>query len=583
METGMKLERQWKQRRSRRWFLGAAGLAGLTAIGCSGGTKSPLASRPPSPAGDSGSATTASPTAVSQDNQRGETLRFTGYVRRDADADPHKTQAGPFYGQEALVFSRLLAYESQVQGTVKPDLAIGMPEQPDGQTLTFHLNPNARFHSAPPLSGRVVNSNDVRFSIERQQQGDSSFVRKAQWANIDKIETPDPATISFHFTQPLAMMTNLFADVNAFIVAPELTDGGRRFDLNSQIGSGPFSWVEWTDGVLASVARNPRWHGGGGRPYLDGVTMMEPRDEADVEKKLRTKGLDFAFVGRPLADKLKKANLGLNEFKSGQSLFFGMRFFVASPPYDDTRLRAALSTAVDRRDMIQQFFAGSGDVNPWVSWPITRWTLPQAELTTQPGYKPGAGGRVDDLKDARAMLDAYKADKKPVADLQLLVLDDAEKSLRMGSVIRDQLKQSLDLDITVAPVGLGDLVARLLGGTAPWAAGPDTGWVDLDDWVFPYFHSTGTKNSFPIRNKDLDQLIEAQRGELNEEKRKQIGYDIQRKLLAINCGVNFVSEEVVALGQPYVRNFPLDAADGYQHRFADTWIDRTDASFRLRA
>jgi hypothetical protein len=53
-------------------------------------------------------------------------------------------------------------------------------------------------------------------------------------------------------------------------------------------------------------------------------------------------------------------------------------------------------------------------------------------------------------------------------------------------------------------------------------------------------------------------------------------------LLNLNVGVNFVSERVVALAHPYVRNFPLDVSDGYQHRFADCWIDQNDPSFRGR-
>ena len=65
-------------------------------------------------------------------------------------------------------------------------------------------------------------------------------------------------------------------------------------------------------------------------------------------------------------------------------------------------------------------------------------------------------------------------------------------------------------------------------------------------------------------------------------KRQQTGYEIQRKLLALNAGVNLVSERVVTLGWPYVKGFPLDTTDGYQDRLADCWIDRSDPTFRGR-
>jgi peptide/nickel transport system substrate-binding protein len=585
----MAFERFEKKQVSRRWFLGlsgaAASAAGLAAAGCGGGKKSGGSPRTAA----SASKSTASPRAGGSPasgtpGQRGETLRYTGYVVGDGQFDPHKTQAGPFYGQQALVFSRLLDYQSQQDGKLAIDLATNVPEQPDAQTLVFHLNKDARWHDADPLNGRQVTAQDVQFSIQRQMQGDSSFVRKARWANIDTIETPDPSTITFHLKAPMASMVEAFADVNSFIVAPELVAGGRAFTASTQIGSGPFKWVDWQEGQFASVARNPKWHGGNGRPFLDGVTLTQPKDTSEVEAKLRTKKLDVAFVGRPQADKLKsKTELAsLQEQTVGHSLFFGMRFFLQTAPFNDIRFRTALSLALDRRDMLQQFFSGSGEVNPWISWPIKRWTLPQSELVTLAGYRPGAAGRTQDITDAKGLLAAYVAEKPLPAPLNLYVLDDAERAIKMGTVMREQLKQTLNLDVTVSLVNQAQLGSGLLDGSMAWAAAPDNGWIDLDDWVYPYFHSAGTKNTFPLRDADLDKVIESQRTELDANKRRDIGYDIQRKLLVLNPAVNFVSETLVSLAWPYVRDFPLDASDGYQHRFADCWIDRSQPDFKGR-
>lgn len=582
----MDVDRLRAKRGDRRWFLGltgaAAGAAGLAAAGCGGGSKKGSTPGATSDGGSTSTAKASTTGTASGDKQQGETLRYTGYVASDGVYDPHKTQAGPFYGQQSLVMSRLLTYQSQTDGIIMPDLALAKPETPDGQTLVFRLNPAARWHEREPLNGRQVTADDVKFSFERQMQGDGSFIRKAQWANIDKIEATDPQTVTFHMKAPLAAMVERFADVNAFIVAPELVANGRGFDKDAQVGSGPFRWVEWNEGQFASVARNPKWFGQQGHPFLDGVTVTQPKDSTEVEAKLRTKGLDVAFVGRPTAEKLKKAVPALQESTVGRSLFFGMRFFVQTAPFNDPRFRAAMSMAVDRRDMLVQFFAGSGDVNPWVSWPIKRWSLPQNELATAPGYRQGEVGRAQDITEAKAQLAAYTNEKKLPDAINLFVLDDAESTLKMGSVIRDQIRKNLELPITVYPVSIKQLTAGMLSSEYTWAAAPDIGWVDLDDWVFPYFHSAGTKNTFALRDADLDKLIESQRIELNESTRRDIGFQIQRRLLQLNAGVNFVSETVVALRWPYVRDFPLDAADGYQHRFADTWIDRSEPSFKGR-
>jgi ABC-type transport system substrate-binding protein len=580
----MDWKRAGEKRVSRRWFLGAAGAvagtAGIASFSCGGG-KGP---RTPSPAGGEPSPTAgATPSATRPPaGQQGETLRYTGFVASDGVYDPHKTQAGPFYGEQALVFSRLLAYQSQSDGTIAVDLADKMPEQPDPLTLVFTLNQNARWQDRAPLNGRGVTADDVRLSVERQVNGDASFVHRAHWVNVDKMEVSDAGHITFRLKEPRAAMLDAFAGVNAFIVAPELTQEGRRFTLDNQIGSGPFRWVDWSEGKFASVSRNANWHGGSGRPFLDGITITQPKDSREVEAGFRTKELDVAFVGRPQADRLRKTTPELQESTQGHSLFFGMRFFIPQAPYNDVRFRTAVTIALDRRKMLEEFFGGSGEVNPWISWPINRWTLPQSELNGLPGYRPGTGGRDQDISDARALLEAFKSASKLPDDIALFVADDAEQSLHLGSIMKQQLKDTLDLNITVYPMPIAELSKRLLDGQAPWAAGPDNGWIDLDEWVYPYFHSEGTKNSFPLRDSGIDGLIVAQRTELDESQRREIGYEIQRRLLKLNVAANFVSERVVALAWPYVRNFPLDASDGYQHRFADCWIDRNDPSFHGR-
>ena len=294
------------------------------------------------------------------------------------------------------------------------------------------------------------------------------------------------------------------------------------------------------------------------------------------------KKLDAAFVGRPVAEILKANIPELNQVAVGQSLFFGMRFFSLQQHFNDPRFRAALTIAVDRRAMIQRFFSGSGEVNPWVSWPVKKWTLPQTELTALAGYRPGQAGRDADIKEARALLAAYGGEKVTSDGLPLFVVDDAEAALGMGALIREQVAENLGIKVNVFAFPIGQLVAKLFTNDAPWVAVPDTGPIDLDDWLYPYFHSAGVKNTFAFRDSAMDAAIEAQRGELDEKRRQAIGFDIQRTLLGLNLGVNFVSERLIALSWPYVKSFPVDMSDGYQHRFADCWIDRSDPTFRGR-
>ena len=183
MNGGMDWERAAFRRLSRRRFLGAAGTmaaaAGLAAAGCGGSSGNTNNNTIPIPGASrerASGAPTASPSRVAISDQHGETLRYSGYVSSDGVWDPHKTQAAPFYGQQALVFSRLLTYQDQVEGAIIPDLAVAMPETPDLTTLIFRLNPAAAWHGRAPMNGRPVTADDVVFSIRRQIDG-RHFVR----------------------------------------------------------------------------------------------------------------------------------------------------------------------------------------------------------------------------------------------------------------------------------------------------------------------------------------------------------------------------------------------------------------------
>jgi ABC-type transport system substrate-binding protein len=212
---------------------------------------------------------------------------------------------------------------------------------------------------------------------------------------------------------------------------------------------------------------------------------------------------------------------------------------------------------------------------------MTRWALTEAELASVPGHRSGTAGREADVAEARALLGAVSS---PVPeDNALFVIDEAEVAVGIGSLMRDQLQEALGLKVTVYPISILEFVNRLFQGEAPWAAGPDTGSVDLDDWLHPYFHSSGAKNSMAVRDADLDALIDAQRTQFDADERRETGLAVQRLLLDQAAAVNFVSERLVALTWPYVRDFPLDASDGYQHRFSDTRIDTAHESFRGRA
>lgn len=575
-----------RQLSRRRFLIGSGALAAATLAACGGGSggAGPTIGRfdgSPSPqAGDDG-APTPTPGATSTRIEGDPGLTMTGFVFSDAVFDPHKTQVGTLHGQQSFVYSRLLTFQDQGKYQIGPDLATALPEQPDATTYVFKLNENARWHEVEPVNGRQLTAEDVKYSFDRQINGPpAEFHRAARWQNIESIEVTSPAELVIKTKAPFAPLLSHISDVNAFIVARE-QDESAPFAANLQIGSGPFTWVEWDENNFASVARNPSWHGGEVR--LGGVSVRQPRDTTEIEASLRVRDLDATFVGRRQADQLLANVPDLQEQLVGNALFFGMRFSTEIGPYNDSRVRSALAHAIDRQDLIQKLFQGSGDTNPWVSWPMERWALPKRELTALPGYRIGSGARAQDIADARALLESARSDGIRIpSPLRLGVEITSEQQLSLGSLIARYVGEALGIEVVLDQLEVGDLVSRHFERDAPWIAGPDNGWLDLDEWVYQYFHSDGVQNSFGLRNSDLDAMLERQRAEFDPDARQSIGWELQRQLLSLNPGVNFVSERIVSLRWPYVRDFALDVTDGYQARFARTWVDTEDKTYRSR-
>ena len=577
-----------RRRYSRRWFLGAlgasAGAAGLAALGCED-TEAPApgtVTPEPTEEGEEVYPTYPStpapePTRPRQASRHGGTLRYAAAFSSDDLFDPHRTTSAALLGQQSLVYSRLLTYESQVDGELAPDLATGMPEQPDELTYVFEINPEARWHDVEPLNGRAVTAQDVLGSIERQRSGRAQdFPRRGRWDQVTGVEAPDDRTLVARTDEPFAGTLARFASPEGFVVPPELEG---ELSSTLQAGSGPFRWIEWSEGSYASVGRNDGWYGPDNGPFLDGISTVPPRSLDELEADFRTRELDAVEAGFLQAQELKRRLPDLREARSAVARFYGMRFLASIPPFDDPRLRRAITVAIDRRKMLEEFFHGSGTLNPWISAAVRQWSLPQTELQRQPGYRPGVGGRDLDMRDARDALSAYLEEQELPEPLELFVTGNLEETLNMGGLISGQVRDALGLNVQVSPLGIEELALRLSEGAAPWAVGVDNGWIELDDWLYPYFHTDGSGNTFVLRDEEMNALLEEQRAEMSSERRQQIAYEAQRRLLDLNVGANFVSEDVVTLFWPYVQLFPVDAGEAYQDRFARTWIDRTHPTY----
>ncbi|MBI1885768.1 MAG: ABC transporter substrate-binding protein [Chloroflexi bacterium] len=592
----------WRRRAvSRRRFLRAAvaGAGGLTAaamVGCGGGS-APPPRRSPSP-GRPGLDHEAAP-----DSSRGGVLRLPGFEAFVADTlDPHQTQFGPIYSSHSAVFSKLLRYLDVQTGVIGTDLALRMPEAIGDRPLDYviKIRPGVRFQrpstvlrraasrEEKAIDGCELTSADVKYSFERQMNEDSPrwpfFYRAYQYATIDQVQTPDRYTVRFRTKEPIAPFLHFLADTNAFIVPAEAVD--ENDEINRQeamIGSGPFIWDRLQFLHESRFVRNPAWFGWDDpdlqRPYVDGYASLFIADDASLEATFREKRLDSALqVTNPQwVLKIRDDNPDVQAVDTNFSAWLNSRFRVDLPPYSDFRVRKALHLAADRQQIIDTIWQGWGKMHGPVS-PILRWALPEGELAGLPGYRQGAE-RGQDLQEARSL---YTAAGSP--DLSITFADQPSYIPAFEPQFRQHLETVLGATVETRRRDYVQLAEGLLLGTIPVTWQYDNGWIDLDDWVYPFFHSRGTKNSFHLKDPQLDRMLDAQRRLFDFEQRRALGWEIQRYLLnKVLARLDYATPTILWIAWPYYRNFRPTPFFGNSFWLANAWIDRSDPNYRERA
>ena len=109
--------------------------------------------------------------------------------------------------------------------------------------------------------------------------------------------------------------------------------------------------------------------------------------------------------------------------------------------------------------------------------------------------------------------------------------------------------------------------------------------------MFPYFHSTGSKNSFRLNDPDLDLMLEAQRREFDIDARKVLGDQIQRYLLGregdgmqpgAHARIDYATPYTATISWPYLKNRTAFPWFGNSYWSANVWIDKSDPSYSGR-
>jgi peptide/nickel transport system substrate-binding protein len=563
-----------RRKASRRVVVGGMAAAGVVGLaGCAAPSPAPTAAVAPEsgrsiatgvPA-TAAPAAPATPTAAAA--KYGGTHKQSNGSADQPHLDPHLTNAAALLAHgSGMAWSQLLQFKNG-PGVAMPNFAASADlaeswDQPDDLTYVFKLRADARYHNIAPVNGRAVEAEDVALSFRRQidQKINASLL-----AGVLRIEAPDKNTVRITLDQPNPDILWSLASSNCKVLPRESLSAS---DLREGpvIGSGPFVMGTWEKTRMVEMVRNSNYFQKG-RPYLDKVQWFRIGDSATLLSAFRTKNLDVVSQGVTLPDmeQLKKENPEIVLVRTPSPGAWELAIKGDKPPYNDLRVRQAISKAIDRQEFIKVMFGGVGRLGSGLRTASADQNLPTAELEQFLAYDPEGARRL----------------------LQQAGVSALEFEMQVGDFLAGQVVQGAELvQAQLKKVGI-NAALKVVDGTS-WIAQVRTGgaytvYFGLQSAPPPVnadlrakHHSKGTLLTTTLSDPELDALIERQ-STLGKDAaaRTKVLQDIQRKILGLYGFIPLAGPDENWAHWSYVKNFNQNSAtNNIAGDFSWIWYDK---------
>lgn len=478
--------------------------------------------------------------------------------------DPHKQSSIYTHYLAGLVYNKLVTYETgpnvdYTDYNVVPDLAERWEISDDGKTYTFYLR-EAYWHDKEPVNGRQVTAEDVVATMKRiiELPGHQA----ALLSEVKSIEAKDKQTVVFHLKHPFAPFLNFMANHFMWILPKEAIEG--KVDIATDaIGTGPFILEKWEDNVQATYKKNPNYFEKG-KPYLDKVIYKVVPDISTMIAAFRTgKAETIGALSPEALQQLKKTNPDITIFEAlfptQEQLYVNMK----KEPFNDIRVRKAMSMAVDRKSMVKAIYGG-GEISSPVNPSLGDWALPLEEREKLLPYDP---------EKAKKLL--AEAGYPNGFDTKMIVTNGyGEQLVRVAQWVAEDLRKiGINAEIEIVEYATY-FSERWPNVDYDIGVGYQTYFQEPDEWLRTQLHTKGARNWYNISDPELDKMLDKQRLILDENERKEYVHEIQRYVLEnLVNPIPLTTYYTKTPRQSYVKDVYPHASYGYGY-LKDVWLDK---------
>jgi peptide/nickel transport system substrate-binding protein len=278
-----------------------------------------------------------------------------------------------------LIYDQLLEWEAswflpkvQTTPTIRKSLAEDW-DIVDLSTWDFHLRKGVTFQDLPPVGGREMKAQDVKYSYDLLKDKPGYIGA----GTVDQVEVLDDYSVRLKLKLPLAGFPMLHTDGNTPVIVPREAveaDGGLG---QNPVGTGPFIVKDFAPGEGVLLVRNPNYfmrdQDGEQLPYLDGVRLIFTRDFATQAALFRTQEVDM--MRPPTLDQLSELldtvpDAWLYRIPSFGWGNYSVLLDLQKEPFNNEEVRQALSMAINR-DIVKEVI-NRGDATLYGPFP---WAL----------------------------------------------------------------------------------------------------------------------------------------------------------------------------------------------------------------
>ena len=501
--------------------------------------------------------------AVSHAAKHGETPRRggifkTGLVENYAFNDYQFGYTSNFYSQGPLYNALLMSDPYNFEAELIPDLAYAWDVSNDGKTYTFKIHEGVKFHDGVPLTAE-----DVRYSYDRilkkgLVEGNTDNTGHNFWLRImwdvifDSFAAPDPATFVINAKGPSPLILQIVGNGYSIVVPKHISAVDPVNAINDNpfsIGSGPLKMKEPIGTLGAFLERNDDYFKPG-LPYIDGyeahlILDIQVRATAVLTERIHMNHPGSSpFLDWETAKSIAEADPAIIHEAVPTTWVLFLNLNSRRKGYDDTRIRQAVSHAIDRTELValdpRTGTTGLGVQRGYVGTILNPnnadWRMPDAERQKLVGYLPDYEAAKD---EARRLIADYEAEVGPVPwdDLPFMC-GTQHVSCEIANLVQAQLKR-VGADIPIEPAEIVDTWGRQFNFEHTMTSFFIVYERDDPSPLFGQQHLCDSLMNFQDRCiPELDTLYDSQIFETDHETRKQTAWQMNE--LAMNDAGNMI-------------------------------------------